>query len=659
MIGGKGRQRHNDDGYASLALVAVIGTIILLALVVSFRGSMDAHDSQVDTQTRVDLAHIEESFLRSLLAIAPNKAIDAMRQEDTTLWSELTWQSIFKDSLAMSKGGHLDNSQIAFQLLGSDVISANPTDVLFTFDEDRFSPLIDGPRQVSSGTLESQSLFGSSQFGTGIPAPLEAPVELMVTDGDYPVISLNKKYSVLGSEEAALSVQDYPLYNLVPYPDLHFGLARPGELFVAKRNWWAFSVDYGRDSTHSLVKNYIFSIYEVPGQAPISTSSYTMLGQHSDGSAWLNTSISGSVSTGSAVTDSNFTVDDGGLAIRSFATIASGTRLSQYGFDSNFDALGFRERARVQMKQDVSLLTVAGNSGRVAFIPINPGIEFYELPDRELGETISDTHWEYYSRGASQCRMQLRIVEVVSITDQTPLSIEFSFLTEGGSTKTVALTRGVDWPLDSEEGGEDVPFQTEHLETGRKAIIVYPERLMDFLQTHGGADLSINHSLVVNPDPERSENIRYPEFPTVGTDLCVVLKECADFSEFTEGFAMVTNLRTYMADDFNQVPIPVPANAMMDDVVDHYPPVAIFTPEKRYGTTLKIRPVSYNGQLGSLTQGDAFAAHPLDFRAGTHESITADLIDANLTKVVSPEQLPPVHLMNWIVTIEELKSSES
>ncbi|MFT5469963.1 MAG: hypothetical protein ACI8UO_005087, partial [Verrucomicrobiales bacterium] len=51
---------------------------------------------------------------------------------------------------------------------------------------------------------------------------------------------------------------------------------------------------------------------------------------------------------------------------------------------------------------------------------------------------------------------------------------------------------------------------------------------------------------------------------------------------------------------------------------------------------------------------DADAVRPLDFRAGTYEEVTPNLITADLKSIRSPAELPPISLMNWLIVVEEV-----
>ena len=66
------------------------------------------------------------------------------------------------------------------------------------------------------------------------------------------------------------------------------------------------------------------------------------------------------------------------------------------------------------------------------------------------------------------------------------------------------------------------------------------------------------------------------------------------------------------------------------------------------------QPVQLLGQLNSLKTGTSDVVNPLELMNGHDERVSASLIDAELTSLKSPAELPPVHLMNWLVTIEQV-----
>ena len=68
------RNRRRQHGYASMAMVAVIGIISLIGMLVVFRDASRSHDSEARSQIRIDYTQKEDAFLRGIVSLLPNKA---------------------------------------------------------------------------------------------------------------------------------------------------------------------------------------------------------------------------------------------------------------------------------------------------------------------------------------------------------------------------------------------------------------------------------------------------------------------------------------------------------------------------------------------------------------------------------------------------------
>jgi len=206
-------------------------------------------------------------------------------------------------------------------------------------------------------------------------------------------------------------------------------------------------------------------------------------------------------------------------------------------------------------------VSLASESGRVAFIPINRGKEFFDrfhdknkIPNDP--KTLSPTHWNNYSVGALQCAMRLDITEVA--LDKTPTKLRFSYLKNGSRVNLVVdlvagaftgLPPGYLFACNEDEtynfgaamvdvayGKNGIynvetgvtgsitfnnarfedplvgtvksgyyrpsyPFEKTVLpNNGQHAIKVYPQRFKKFLAALNADDTSVNNSLVVNVD---------------------------------------------------------------------------------------------------------------------------------------------------------------
>ena len=71
-------------------------------------------------------------------------------------------------------------------------------------------------------------------------------------------------------------------------------------------------------------------------------------------------------------------------------------------------------------------ISSSSDGGRVSFVPINRGLEFYDRytgdPDEDSNSSnaVSPTSWDYYSIGAKQCGMRLDVIDVTSSTTRHP-----------------------------------------------------------------------------------------------------------------------------------------------------------------------------------------------------------------------------------------------
>jgi hypothetical protein len=170
----------------------------------------------------------------------------------------------------------------------------------------------------------------------------------------------------------------------------------------------------------------------------------------------------------------------------------------------------------------------------------------------------------------------------------------------------------------------------------------------------GTGGVTLNKSLYIKP-LSGEPTVLIPSIPSAEADMAVSLRGGKDLTPFTAGFSLVSRYRVYIADTLNDVPATTPTNAGLPSGHVFYPPLSIFAPEKRFGESLIVdQPVELTGQLNSLKTETTDTVNPLEFMGGDDERIASSQIDATLTSLKSPAELPPVHLMNWLVTIEEV-----
>ena len=663
-----------NQGYATVAIVAAVAMILISMMTYSLVGNLTSLESQVGAQIKQDYSQKEDALLSALLHVVPNKAIGAMKKGSAANAGNYTWEKIFEEAINLANAEQAADPIVVSSLSLGDAITANTGDTNFESMNDFVGAAESLTWDNSTGNLVNGGnwyeyrMLINDDLKDGIPAPLRCDYDYYLLDKEYPLITFEKLhvYNYNGFHSRYYkglnaNTDSFPLFNLYEYPDVKFGYKRPGDNFVAKRNWWTFALTFGDHNSDATgvpptTKNYVLSIYEVPSQLPLSASTTMAVGQFSDGSSWENVTLSGGIYADSLQTQGAVSLLDGSISARKLVSLSDSTSVSGNTLNASFDNIGDREARALLSESDFYDASVAGNVGKVAFIPINPGADFLKLASDGLdNERISPTGWNEYSRGAEQARMRVEIREMFDVDDQIPVSFRFHYFTKNNSREYIDYTRGVNWPSEIEAGGNLFPFQTDTLENGRNALVVYLNRLVDFLDTiPDAASSSVNNSIYLYPNPDETTIIE-PSVPSLETDLAVTLRGGKDLTAFTTGLSVVTDMRLYIAESLNDVAATPPVNSNLPAGSEFFPPLSIFAPEKRFGETGAINtPVNLRGQLSSLKISETDTFNPLELIGADDNRVESNLMEAELVDLDSPAELPPIHLMNWLITIEEI-----
>ncbi len=613
--------RRHPSGFVSYVLVLTTGAILTWLMIGAYRRALGSEQVQRQAQLRLDYHEKEETILRSIVAITPNRAIRAMQggsDSANSVRNPLRWQNIFTEALVMANARTSIDANVATALSIPTLATANTGDSGLGTVKSIFSagtPLFPAQAGFAVAGLDRD-------FGPGYPGALSCNDTTTTTkDSLYPIISAFKQHGSVTQRSVNLNVSQYPQFNLWKYPNIDFGYAQPGEWFVAKRNWWAFSMDvaaHDRAETYlaSTGRDFVLSIYEIPSQLSISASSYMSLGQFRNGEEWGNVNIDGGLYVGKAVVESTST-PLAGLSSRRSMTLANDTTIGSKTFSNNpFEAGGQRDNYRLT-EQGLFPVSLASESGRMAFIAINRGADFFDrFSQEDESNVLSSTSWNDYTIGARQCAMRLDVRKVRNANDPTPTILRFGYMKNSttraqsmdivlSSTEIVSslpagyvriCSENQSYNLATLNGGKPVdvvygesggyasrqavsgiltfnnatfgdplvgtvksgywrPMAPFELGTanGQTCITVFPERLPAFLTRINGAGPDVNHSLAVNVDYSVSGLNNAAKYKPMNreNDLGLILKECANMTPFSRGFSLVTNLRTFIGDDFN------------------------------------------------------------------------------------------------------------
>ncbi len=294
-------------GYVSLLAVFTISIFMFSLMLFAYKRAATAQAVQSQIVTQADFREKEETILRSIVALTPNQAIRSMQTGSATETShsrnQHSFRNIFSDALSQSNARQSIPTELLEELDIPVSFSGNTGD----------SDLGNISKMFSS--VESNNGFTTGgvnrDLGEGFPPALNSVGSIGQNDL-YPIITSNKKYGSYAStafSKGGLKLDptepENQKFNLIPYPNINFGYATPGQPFVAKRNWWAFNMDladFDDDVTQlaRFKRQFVLSIYEIPSQLPISASSFHGYRCPCNGDAWENVNIVGNVFAGRA-----------------------------------------------------------------------------------------------------------------------------------------------------------------------------------------------------------------------------------------------------------------------------------------------------------------------------------------------------------------------
>ena len=696
-------------GYASYAMVLSTGLTLTIMMAYAYKNAARTQNIQASVQLRSDYLSKEDSILRSVVAITPNRAMRAMlsgSNASTTVSNPLRWENIFTDALIQANARTSIASNVQTSLNITSPVVANGGDSGLTSISSMFTGIGTENGLISVGINRS--------LGTGFPPPLTSTESTTTSrDATYPIVSDFKQYGSHASGLVGLPVATYPKFNLLTYPQINFGYLKPGDTFVAKRNWWAFDLDVAANDTamtgaSRFKRDFVFSIYEIPSQLAISASSFLALGQFASGSAWQNVTIDGGVYAGRASVEGSTAFSN--LAARRSATLSTSSSIGGQTFTNSPFTPGVREQYEVTTGQFFPV-SLPSESGRAAFISINRGPDYFDrFSSTTETNTVSTTTWDNYTMGSLQAAMRLDINGVTSSTNATPTSLKFQYFKSGSrQTLNIPLNAGpasglaqgyikccdenqsytfatpVDvaygapggWAYQTGVSGAvtfnnarfgdplvgtvkagyyktSYPFEIKTLASGKYCVAVYPERFAAFMTLLGADSLAVNNSLVVNVDYVANVLLRKPSIPCTDLDYGVILQECGNLTSFTKGFSLVTNLRLYIGDDVNTTAATPPSGYTPPSGTTFYPPWSCFAPEIRYGVNSDPFGITVSGQIGSLaSETDSAPTRPLDSKAVSGAAVAPDRLTMNLRPIRHPAELPPIVMMNWLVVLEE------
>ena len=361
-------QKHGKLGAVSFLLVLTTGTIALLLTLYTYRQAIATHKVASHVQLSTDYSEKEDTVLRAIVALTPNRAISGMQHNSYTNRASLEWGRVFSDAIDLANARTSIASNVRSSLSLSNLVVANSGDSSLSNPNLIFDKIPSD--SISAYYSDYLSTGLNRSLGTSYPPPLQSNDPTVISrDDDYVIMSTKKIYGPLSAGLVGLSVTEYPNFNLLKYPQISFGYARPGDNFVAKRNWWAFRMNLAQNDdsvtdSSRMARTFVLSVYEIPSQLSISASSFMSLGEFANGQSWDNVTIGGGVFVGKAdVREGAYS----SLSSRRGMTLASDAVIGGESFVSSPFAPGVREVYQLT-QGNFFPVSLASESGRVAFV---------------------------------------------------------------------------------------------------------------------------------------------------------------------------------------------------------------------------------------------------------------------------------------------------
>lgn len=654
--------------------------------------------TQRKVQLQLDYNQKEQAFLNSFVALMPkflaNNMIDGSITPTRTVYTNVEQMSS-EAATASRLQGNYDTQLTTFGLDNHVSANTGASNTRTPLEYVGFLPSTAAEpadwRGSTTNTARSTSFPPKfTMRGTG-----ESPLSQLPSDhtaNTHKGYALQKMYITssnayanndLGPRHPNLIVDpvQYPYYNLIPYPNIAFGYGTPGEPFVARQNWWRLFMQTeapdaantniavntegtGDDRTDIIDREYIVSLYEIPSQLAITADTFLDLGSFSSGEAWNNNiSVSGGIYAERVNTSGSINIER--LSSKQTNTINAGTSVGKAGQQLQ-GGNAITKSVYEATNMDFFPVAKSSDSSKSIFVDLSQGNAFFDrfatayLTDPN-GQRASYDNFYQYTRGCNQTAMKLDITELAG---DTPISVTFTYLDTGGLPATINLSTALDtdhldyWPqLENEPRYDTLPFILKQIPnhalpgTFEVAIEFHVNRLEDYLASlPNAADLTVNHSITVNPDYISGTDVTQPPIPSDGTFPVVVLHGTEDLTVFTSGFSYVSNLKTYFETHLNNVETAPPAG--FTPTGPYYIPVSIFAPEIRYGTGTNAR-IDIQGRVGSLARGNANGINVLDLKKGDG-AVDTTTIQAQLEAITHPCQIPPVNIMNWLIVVNRL-----
>jgi hypothetical protein len=703
------RLKRSERGEALVVTISIIGLAIIVTAAAFLLRASTGQDTERVASAKVDIATREDTLMRAIL----QQTATGMLPSGGLTGPSLDWTTIMTNAVnQVAATTYVDPNEVS-TLLGPGVIPANMGDP----DDDS------APLSIFQG-YNQEVPFGGTTGVPNVDSSYNATVEpsklVWVANPNLFAATpiTNPQQFFLGSQVSATgtsSTSPGGRWGKLPYPNIRFGLMRPGDNMVARRVWWRIPVSYQTTlqtieatTAGTNVKrfpampvNYILSVYEIPSQFPITANANIQLGLNSDGSSWGNTTASAGNQvqiTGSIYGDEvqlNGGTYSGGISSRRQVNVASSASVAGETFaDNTYNDLGVRETKDLARAIGAAPVSVAGDNGKVLLVPLLSGNDFY-MP---VAPSSTPSTWDLYARPYYHCRIRITISgtnstlnyqngAVVTTGTAGAITVQISYLPD-----TAQAPDAVFGVADSAPGWTTVTYsQTSNASNSASPgsltnssgttsdFLLYTSTAtgvqdcnvleIDLLRMYNtlGLNPAQCYSIYIGCNPSQTPNGGNSSYPNI------VIKDADDLTgstaqlgsqtptPFTNGLSIVSTQRIYfvgggvLQNGLTGSGFNTVPWATPTDPNNPYPASSVYAPDVRYGMSSATPQIAVTGQISvsQATSGSSTAINPLSFSSGANNAIAGPGNSYKLNAVSNPRLLPPISRLNLLFTVEK------
>jgi hypothetical protein len=681
-------QKRSKRGEALVLTVAVIGLAIIVTAAAFLLAARTGQDTERVASAKVDIATREDSLMREILQQTAQGMLPG-----TSAPGGVNWTTIMTNAVTnLEATSYVDPTEVATLLGPNAVIPANTGDTggtslaIFQGYQQEIpwggtTGLANVVNAANSTAVQPPTLVWVSNANISATAATTYPQQFF----------LGSQMSASGTSNTSPSGR----WTQIAFPNIRFGLMRPGSSMVSRRVWWRIPVLYqtaqtaveapGTSRFPAAPANYILSIYEIPSQLPITGNANIQLGLNSDGSSWGDTTSSGSqVQINGSIYGDAVQLNGGtyssGISSRRQVNIAQASSVAGENFtDNTYNNLGVREQKDLTRTIGAAPVSVAGDNGKALLVSLLPGQDFYLPASASYLPATAPTAWDLYARPYFHCRLRIMISGTISDPNSDPtqqfnysggqfnttgnagaITVTVSYLPDtagfpdavfgvpDGSlwttkvyqqTKNVVGTNGVPPNgvlLQTLQNGPVLIYTTTN--TGNAAIDANILEI-DLLNLYSilGLNPSQCYSIYIGCAPTQNPNNKAPQ------SLGVVIMDADNLSAFTNGLSIVTPQRLYLIGNFNTTGVPT----------------SLYATDLRYGIDGVPAQITMTGQvsISQVTQNSSTAVNPVGFVNGANAAITGAGNTYKLNAITNPKGIPPITRLNLLFAIDKERTN--